>query len=202
MPIKAVFFDLYGVYMRYLDNKRSLELIRNILADDKIREEIFAYERGVLTCEDCLDIVAVSHPPIKNFENLEEGDFNEIVKGPDQNIVKAIHKLKKAGYKVGILCNNAYWSRKKKRSMIPDDLSLFDVVIESCRTGFRKSDPEIYWIAAESLGLECHECVLVDDSMLNVQGALDQGMWAVKQTGEDSKTAVEELEHMLFEKLL
>ncbi|KAI6211595.1 Bifunctional epoxide hydrolase 2 [Aphelenchoides besseyi] len=202
MPIKAVFFDLYGVYVRYLDNKRSLDLIRKILSNDKMREDIFAYERGELTCEDCLEIVAVSHPPIKNFENLEEGNFDEIVKGPDENIVKAIHKLKNGGYKVGILANNGYWSRKKKRSMVPDDLSLFDVVIESCRTGYRKSDPEIYWMAAEALGLECHECVLVDDSMLNCQGALDQGMFAVKQDGENSAGAVEELEQMLFKKLL
>ncbi|KAI6180752.1 Bifunctional epoxide hydrolase 2 [Aphelenchoides besseyi] len=200
MPIKAVFFDLYGVYVRYLDNKRSLDLI--LLSNDKMREDIFAYERGELTCEDCLEIVAVSHPPIKNFENLEEGNFDEIVKGPDENIVKAIHKLKNGGYKVGILANNGYWSRKKKRSMVPDDLSLFDVVIESCRTGYRKSDPEIYWMAAEALGLECHECVLVDDSMLNCQGALDQGMFAVKQDGENSAGAVEELEQMLFKKLL
>lgn len=35
-------------------------------------------------------------------------------------------------------------------------------------------------LAADSLGLECHECVLVDDSMLNVHGARDQGMHGIK----------------------
>ncbi|KAI6183593.1 Acyl-CoA dehydrogenase family member 10 [Aphelenchoides bicaudatus] len=183
MTIKAVFFDLYGVYVRYLDNEAALTLIRKIVTTPSLREKIFDYERGKWSCEECLDVVSIVHPPLKDADNLENVNFWDIVAGVDENIKKAVVKLRENGYK------------------IPDDLSLFDVVIESCKTGYRKSDAEIYWIAAESLGLECHECVLVDDSLLNVHGALDQGMYGIKQHGEDSKSAIQELENLLYVRL-
>lgn len=66
----------------------------------------------------------------------------------DGNIAKAIEKLKQHGYKVALLTNNGYCSDKKERSLILQDVSDFDVVVESCRHGHRKPDPEIYhvWI--------------------------------------------------------
>lgn len=60
--------------------------------------------------------------------------------------MKAIKKLRQRGIKVGLFCNNGFLTRKFERSCIPEDLSLFDAVVESCRIGYRKADSESYHV--------------------------------------------------------
>jgi putative hydrolase of the HAD superfamily len=69
--------------------------------------------------------------------------------GPkDNDIFTAIEKLKENGIKVGLLTNNGYWTPLKQRSTILEGCyELFDAVIESCRVGLRKPDPEIYKVS-------------------------------------------------------
>ena len=75
------------------------------------------------------------------------------VAGPrDEDIYKAIDKLKENGIKVGLLTNNGYWSKQKLRSTILDGCyELFDEVVESCRVGCRKPEKEIYQVGQSSL---------------------------------------------------
>ena len=76
----------------------------------------------------------------------EKVDLEEVMGEYDVNIQKAIAKLKKTGYKVALLTNNGFWSPAKERSLLLKDVSDFDVVVESCREGHRKPDPEIYHV--------------------------------------------------------
>ncbi|KAI6181834.1 Bifunctional epoxide hydrolase 2 [Aphelenchoides besseyi] len=197
MVIKAVFFDLFGVYLKYPNNDVSLGLIKQILKDEKLREIVFNYERGKIPLNQIPELALISHPALKYIDDWETAKVEDIVDGVDENIERAVVLLKELGYKVGLFCNNGYLTGAFKRSMIPDDVRIFDTVIESCRIGYRKSDPESYHIAARTIGCQPNECILIDDSQLNIDGAIREGMNGIYQNNEESKKAIDELERIL-----
>lgn len=59
-------------------------------------------------------------------------------------------------------------------------LALFDECIFSCEIGTNKPSSEIYTYCLRRLGLRAEECLFVDDSARNVQGALDVGMAGIR----------------------
>jgi len=54
-----------------------------------------------------------------------------------------------------------------------------DTVVLSGETGVEKPDPQAFLGAAERLGLQARECVLVDDAIQNIHGAVQVGMIGV-----------------------
>jgi putative hydrolase of the HAD superfamily len=69
---------------------------------------------------------------------------------------------------------------------------LFDVVIESSKTGIRKPDPRIYEMACEQLDVEPTEIVFLDDLGINLKPARAMGMTTIKVV--DAASAIAELE--------
>jgi HAD superfamily hydrolase (TIGR01509 family) len=75
----------------------------------------------------------------------------------------------------------------------------FDVVVISGRVGMRKPDAEIFHHTADLLGVPVDECVMVDDLVGNIHGAVAAGMVGVlHKSYEDT---AEELE-ILFDRRL
>jgi putative hydrolase of the HAD superfamily len=72
---------------------------------------------------------------------------------------------------------------------------LFDVVIESSKTGIRKPDPRIYEMACEQLGVEAGEIVFLDDLGINLKPAAAMGMTTIKVV--DAATAIADLEKVV-----
>jgi HAD superfamily hydrolase (TIGR01509 family) len=58
-------------------------------------------------------------------------------------------------------------------------LELFDELSFSCELGKNKPEPEIYEICLSRLGLLPNECLFVDDSLENVEGAIKVGIHAI-----------------------
>ncbi|MCJ7858029.1 HAD-IA family hydrolase [Corynebacterium kalidii] len=54
-----------------------------------------------------------------------------------------------------------------------------DTVVLSGEVGMDKPDPEIFMITADRLGVDVSDCILVDDSILNVKGAVESGLIGV-----------------------
>ncbi|MBV7294823.1 HAD-IA family hydrolase [Corynebacterium sp. TAE3-ERU12] len=54
-----------------------------------------------------------------------------------------------------------------------------DTVVLSGEVGAEKPEPEIFDITAERLGLPVYDCVLVDDSIVNIHGAVEHGLVGV-----------------------
>jgi putative hydrolase of the HAD superfamily len=109
-------------------------------------------------------------------------------------MVHRVRRLKDDGYRLGILTNNVrefgdYW-----KATIP--LHLFDLVVDSSEEGIRKPDPEIYLRTAERLFVEPEQCVFLDDSAANVDGATAVGMRGVV-VGPDIDAAIVELDALL-----
>ncbi len=55
----------------------------------------------------------------------------------------------------------------------------FDLFVSSAIEGIRKPDREIYLLTAKRLGVEPSECLFMDDSNENVEGAKNTGMQAI-----------------------
>ena len=68
-------------------------------------------------------------------------------------------------------------------------LALFDVVIESSRTGLRKPDPAIYRLVCAELGVEPEEAVFIDDLGVNLKPARALGMTTIKLVDPDEAIA-------------
>jgi putative hydrolase of the HAD superfamily len=71
-------------------------------------------------------------------------------------------------------------------------LALFDVVVESSRSGHRKPDLEFYRLACDLLAIQPSEAVFLDDLGINLKPARAMGMRTVKVTDPDA--ALDELE--------
>lgn len=74
-------------------------------------------------------------------------------------------------------------------------LAMFDVVIESRKIGVRKPDPAFYRIALDTLGIEAHQAVYLDDLGVNLKPARALGMHTIKVG--DSAPALATLEDIL-----
>ena len=81
-------------------------------------------------------------------------------------------------YKVGLLTNmgsgvvDKYFTRTQL-------IDYFDKVVISGDINVSKPHPDIYKLAAQNLGLEPAQCLLIDDSQVNCDGAEQAGMKAL-----------------------
>lgn len=167
---KAIIFDCYGVL--YVDSHRSLKQEYPDLAQDIadlsqqsdygwIDREKYVGELSRLTGE--------STNTITEFI-LTEHHLN-------RPLVAHIAELK-TQYKIGMLSNVG-------RGWLDDFFAshnlrhLFDEVILSGEEGMTKPNPEIFELAAERLGVNPSECIMIDDIQDNCNGADVAGMRSI-----------------------
>jgi putative hydrolase of the HAD superfamily len=93
-------------------------------------------------------------------------------------MVQALRRCKEH-FKVAALTNNIATGRPPR----PDHaevLSLFDVVVESSKVGYRKPEVRFYQQACSLLGVEPDQCVFLDDLGVNLKPAAAMGMQTIK----------------------
>jgi beta-phosphoglucomutase len=76
----------------------------------------------------------------------------------------------------------AIGSASKNTAMILERLGiagLFDVVIDGTKTKKAKPDPEVFTLAAQSLGIDPQDCVVFEDAVAGIQAAHRGGMGVV-----------------------
>lgn len=125
---------------------------------------------------------------IKNKYNLKESpeelnrEFNGLVANAyiyeidaKPGVVEYIKKLKKQGVRIAIatsgyreLCEAAM-----KRLRMSD---LIDAYALSSEVGVNKSNPDVYLLAAERIGVNPKECMVFEDIVLGIEGAKKAGM--------------------------
>jgi len=108
----------------------------------------------------------------------------------DESLVSYVQRLREAKYKTGILSNFADEARYVWREVYPF-IQYFDGIVISSEVGFMKPDPQIYHLAAESLGVRLEEALFIDDFSENIQGAKKVGMQTLHFT--DPETARQKL---------
>lgn len=93
-----------------------------------------------------------------------------------------ISQLKELGYRVYFLSNYSRHLRKTVPQTI-DFLPYLDGGIFSSDVKLMKPDPKIYGLLCDTYGLVPQECLFIDDSQANVDGAIAFGMKAVRFDG-------------------
>jgi putative hydrolase of the HAD superfamily len=115
--------------------------------------------------------------------------------GPRDAMLERTRALRTAGYRTGLVTNNAAEFREGWRSLIPID-ELFDSVIDSSEVGMRKPDPGIYRLALEGVGVSAERSVFVDDFPGNIRAAEKLGMLGIL-VEDDPSEALASLDRLL-----
>ncbi|MBN2041104.1 MAG: HAD-IA family hydrolase [Spirochaetes bacterium] len=181
--LKIILFDLGGVLIELTGVQRVIDLTMNkysvqelwekwlkspsvrAFESGKINPEIFA---GQVVAEFGMDI----HPSdyLNEFTHWPGGKYP----GADELLLKIKSKLK-----IGSLSNTneLHWKR------FNDEMDLihhFDYNFPSHLTSFLKPDVETYLNVIESTGVKPEEILFFDDNEINVTGAMEAGINAVR----------------------
>jgi putative hydrolase of the HAD superfamily len=108
----------------------------------------------------------------------------------DEPMQRAVRNARGAGVKTGLL-SNSWGTRRYDRALLAE---LFDGIVISGEVGMRKPTPEIYALAAQTVGLEPDQCVFVDDLRFNLDPAAELGMTTILH--RDSEQTIAELERV------
>lgn len=173
MVIKAVVFDCFGVIVM----SRRETLMRDF---PEIKE---AYPK----VEASVDLGRISHGEFNKLlasmtglsqQKIEEEYWktNRI----NNRIVDYIKKLKASGeYKLSLLTNINLDLMSEYIDFFKQN-GLFDDMVISSEVGLIKPDKKIFELTASRLGLNTNECVMIDDRMVNIDGAKSAGMKAIQ----------------------
>ena len=104
-----------------------------------------------------------------------------------------ILRLKSKGISVFVISNiSKQFAEHSKELPI---LSLADGALYSAEVGVTKPSAEIFRLACEKFGFAKKECIFVDDSQRNVNGAISFGMQAIRFDG-DTKALAQMLDNI------
>lgn len=196
--IKAAIFDLdHTLFDRYETLKKVVPFFRQrFKIADNITDE-FIYEN--LSWADkhfvhigwtdifghlCSKGVFADIPEYQEYEDFVISKFKEIAVSFPFTI-PTLNEIKDMGLKIGLITNSESHVQKRKLAML--GLSdIFDHVIISGDTPFRKPEKEIFLLMAEKLGLEPSEMLYIGDHpKFDIEGSRNAGLvpvW-VKTTG-------------------
>lgn len=169
MTIKAIIFDCFGVLV--VPGRYSLQYdfpdLANELHDLTMRSDYGYISRQEFN-QSAAELTGLS---VEEFQTRywEANVRNE----PAFNWA---NELKKTGnYKIGMLSNigigwlNDFISETEREQ-------LFDSVVLSGEAGVTKPSVESFELIAQHLGAEPYECVMIDDLLVNIDGAQRAGM--------------------------
>jgi len=168
--IKAVIFDYADVI-----SGSVIPYFREMYphASDEIRSAfIDEFDYGEVDYRGMLDKLAeltgqTAEVVEQNIRDISK-NFNN-----DPRLLSLIKGLREKGYKTGLLSNIGPGFLDMN---FPERGEYFDDIVLSYEVHMVKPSPEIYHLAARNLGVEPDECVFVDDSQRNVDGAEAVGM--------------------------
>lgn len=144
-----------------------------------IAEEMEAYKEMVI--DESMTFIKEKYRLTESIEELKS-EFNRLVGNayfyevqPKPGVKEYMEKLKSAGVKIAIatsgykdLCEAAL-----KRLGMAD---MIDAYALSCEVGVRKSNPDVYLLAAERIGVAPQECMVFEDILIGIEGAKKGGM--------------------------
>ncbi|MNH50560.1 Alpha-D-glucose-1-phosphate phosphatase YihX [compost metagenome] len=183
--IRALIFDCFGVLYH-----GSLGHLRQLLPPDQ-RQELndlsMSSDYGYISRQEYFDkaseIMGMSPAELEAI-TAKQHIRNEL-------LVEYVKSMK-SEYKIGLLSNvgsdvmNGLFSPAEQAE-------LFDVVVLSSDIGMTKPNPAIFEFTATKLGLLPEECIMIDDLLLNIEGAQQTGMkGVVYSTIEQAKRAIDE----------
>ena len=109
--------------------------------------------------------------------------------------IPVLKALRSEGIKIAVLTNNFYFDRARLKPTHGLDESLFDLILESCRVGYRKPERQVYEMVLQKLRVYPEEAIFVDDLGVNLKPAKEIGFKTIKCNSV--KETIKELEQTL-----
>ncbi|KAM9382250.1 bifunctional epoxide hydrolase 2 [Phaethornis superciliosus] len=222
MARRVVLFDLGGVLFgpglqHFLDSyERACALPRNFLREVMLaggsESPCAKVLRGQITlcqlfseveqgCQQRATTLGTPLPP--NFSvarAFEEMAAKGMVNAP---LLRAARVLRRNGFKTCVFTNN-WLDDSAGRVFTATLLTLlhrhFDLVIQSCRLGLQKPEPQIYTYVLDTLQVKPQQVIFLDDIGENLKPAREMGMATILV--RDTETALKELEELSGVQLL
>lgn len=164
MVIKAIIFDCFGVLVTPG---------RSVLHSDypQFDKEIYNLDcqsdYGMISRQDFNKTIAEMTGLSADQVESRYWDIN----ARNESVFEWIRELKKTGkFKIGLLSNVGHGWLNDLLPKIERD-ALFDAVILSSDVGIIKPDPRAFELMATQLGAMPHECIMIDDTPSNIDGA-------------------------------
>ena len=172
MVIKAVIFDCFGVLITI-----GRDLLHQTYPQfsDQLTELERQSDAGLVSRSEFYDsVVAITGVSMDDAVNKYYS-----VKNYNQSSIDLIKQIKATGrYKIGLLSNIGHgWLDDFLPIM--NSMNLFDAVILSSDIGIIKPDPKIFELMAEKLGVNTDECIMIDDTPVNIASAINTGMQGI-----------------------
>lgn len=173
--IKAVIFDYFGVVASAKGHPARVDIAAAFrVSEDETRvalgKSINEFRNGKVTEDEFWQRMAkdLGKPIPKNTHELWRKGFGEKLVF-DEKVVNFIKSLKHKEIKIAVLSNTLPpWAEiVRKRG----GFDVFDVVANSCETGFSKPDVMAYKWVVKKLGEKPEEILFVDDKGENLEPA-------------------------------
>lgn len=186
--IKNIVFDMGNVIIRF---DPELFMVRLGLAEEDrklLKRELFVslewsrMDRGSLTDEEAAEIVCLRVPErLHDAVRRLVGMWDRPIL-PVEGMYELVEELRGMGYGIYLLSNASfrqhdYWPR------VPAS-KFFDGTLISADVKLVKPQPEIYRLLCDKFSLVPEECVFIDDSTSNAEGAYFCGINALVFHGD------------------
>jgi len=204
--IKAIIFDLDGV----LVDAREIhyEALNNALSKFNYtitRDEHLSTYDGLPTKKKLQLLTGKKGLPENLYNQIwraKQEETFEILKrlGQDYRIIEVLRRLKDEGYKIAV-CSNSIRESTKLMLLKRGFLEYIEFFLSNEDVKFAKPSPEMYLRAIIKLGVKPKECIIVEDSHIGRQSAIDAGghLCGVENSGDVTytkiKQSIEEAEH-------
>lgn len=186
--IKAIIFDCFGVLTADLWKEFVATLPEN--QKQAARDLNHALDAGMIDHKEFYaQIFNLTGSQPQQVESFLSPDIQK-----NQPLFEYIKELSR-DYQIGLLSNiSSDWVTRV--FLLSEEAALFNAKIFSYQIGVTKPEERAYTAAAEKLGVETAECIMVDDSEINCQGARTAGMQAILY--QDFETLKKDLKSILM----
>lgn len=185
---KAILFDFFGTLVQNGVERSPIRQIHNMLwLDIPFHEFIGPFEKAFMLkkFDNLFDAfkevcAAFNLEPRPDLLNNLVGlwNRNKLMARPFPETIEVLEELKKK-YKLALISNTDCFSIED--IMLKYNLNkYFDVLCYSYKEGYLKTDPELFKIALERLGMKEYDAIMVGDSLeSDIAGATQVGIHAI-----------------------
>jgi 2-haloacid dehalogenase len=187
MNIKALIFDFGGVlldwdprylYRRYFpDQPQAMD---QFLAEIKFYEWNAEQDRGRAFSEGIAEL-SLEFPQHARLIQTYFDCWEESISGPINGSVEILRRLKQKGYPLYGLSNWSAETYPRARAKYPF-FDWFDDVVLSGAVKLNKPDPAIFKLLLNKIGFPAPQCLLIDDSLANINEANKLGFETIHFT--------------------
>jgi 2-haloacid dehalogenase len=181
---RAIIFDFGGVVIHWDPRRVYRRFVLTDAAIDGFFREVGFHQwnadqdRGAMTWDAAVAELASRFPHHRQLISAYHEFWEDSIAGPIEGTVRIIERLRASGQRLVGLSN---WSSEKFRltQQRYDLFKLFDEIVISGDVKVMKPEREIFEITLRKLGLRADECLFIDDSKSNVDGAAAMGFQVI-----------------------